>query len=117
MLMLFPLRTALVSSTSVPVCIAAAWAIMLLLGMELNTVTLAALIVVLGMIVDDSVVVIDGYSDMLSEGHSRWYSAAVSTKTLMTSMLIATCSISFMCFRHTSWLAITSGSATTFVSS
>ena len=34
MLMLFPLRTALVSSTSVPVCIAAAWAIMLLLGME-----------------------------------------------------------------------------------
>ena len=98
MLMLFPLRTALVSSTSVPVCIAAAWAIMYLLGMELNTVTLAALIVVLGMIVDDSVVVIDGYSDMLAEGHSRWYSAAVSTKQLMTSMLIATCSISCMFF-------------------
>ena len=98
MLMLFPLRTALVSSTSVPVCIAAAWAIMYLLGMELNTVTLAALIVVLGMIVDDSVVVIDGYTDMLAEGHSRWYSAAVSTKSLMTSMLIATCSISCMFF-------------------
>ena len=98
MLMLFPLRTALVSSTSVPVCIAAAWGIMYLLGMELNTVTLAALIVVLGMIVDDSVVVIDGYSDMLTEGHSRWYSAAVSTNTLMSSMLIATCSISCMFF-------------------
>lgn len=98
MLMLFPLKTALVSSTSVPVCIAAAWAIMYLLGMELNTVTLAALIVVLGMIVDDSVVVIDGYTDMLSEGHSRWYSAAMSTKNLMTSMLIATCSISCMFF-------------------
>lgn len=98
MLMLFPLRTALVSSTSVPVCIAAAWAIMFLFGIELNTVTLAALIVVLGMIVDDSVVVIDGYSDLLAEGHSRWYSAAVSTKNLMTSMLIATCSISCMFF-------------------
>ena len=98
MLMLFPLRTALVSSTSVPVCIAAAWAIMYLFGIELNTVTLAALIVVLGMIVDDSVVVIDGYTDMLAEGHSRWYSAAVSTKQLMTSMLIATCSISCMFF-------------------
>jgi multidrug efflux pump subunit AcrB len=98
MLMLFPLRTALVSSTSVPVCIAAAWAVMYLLGMELNTVTLAALIVVLGMIVDDSVVVIDGYSDMLTERHSRWYSAAISTKRLMTSMLIATCSISCMFF-------------------
>jgi len=98
MLFLFPLRTALVSSTSVPVCIAAAWAIMYLFGIELNTVTLAALIVVLGMIVDDSVVVIDGYTDMLNSGHSRWYSAAVSTKSLMTSMLIATCSISFMFF-------------------
>ncbi|MGN0032878.1 MAG: efflux RND transporter permease subunit [Candidatus Limimorpha sp.] len=98
MLMLFPLRTALVSSTSVPVCIAAAWAIMYLIGFELNTVTLAALIVVLGMIVDDSVVVIDGYTDLLNEGHSRWYSAAVSTKKLMVSMLIATCSISFMFF-------------------
>ena len=98
MLFLFPLRTALVSSTSVPVCIAAAWAIMYLLGIELNTVTLAALIVVLGMIVDDSVVVIDGYTDMLNSGHSRWYSASVSTKSLMTSMLIATCSISFMFF-------------------
>lgn len=98
MLFLFPLRTALVSSTSVPVCIAATWAIMYLIGIELNTVTLAALIVVLGMIVDDSVVVIDGYSDLLSTGHSRWYSAAVSTRNLMTSMLIATCSVSFMFF-------------------
>lgn len=98
MLVLFPLRTALVSSTSVPVCIAATFAIMYILGIELNTVTLAALIVVLGMIVDDSVVVIDGYTDMLHEGHSRWYSAAVSTKALMGSMLIATCSISGMFF-------------------
>ena len=98
MLFLFPLRTALVSSTSVPVCIAATWAIMYLLGIELNTVTLAALIVVLGMIVDDSVVVIDGYTDMLNSGYSRWYSAAVSTRSLMTSMLIATCSVSFMFF-------------------
>lgn len=98
MLFLFPLRTALVSSTSVPVCIAATWAIMYLIGIELNTVTLAALIVVLGMIVDDSVVVIDGYSDLMNEGYSRWYSAAVSTRSLMTSMLIATCSVSFMFF-------------------
>ena len=98
MLFLFPLRTALVSSTSVPVCIAATWTIMYLFGIELNTVTLAALIVVLGMIVDDSVVVIDGYTDRLKEGYSRWSSAAVSTRNLMTSMLIATCSVSFMFF-------------------
>lgn len=98
MLTLFPMRTALVSSTSVPVCIAAAWAAMYLFGMELNTVTLAALIVVLGMVVDDSVVVIDGYIDMVNEGHSRWYSASVSTKCLMSSMIIATCAITCIFF-------------------
>ena len=98
MLMLFPLRTAIVSSTSVPICIAATIGIMYFIGFELNTVTLAALIVVLGMIVDDSLVVIDGYIDLLRAGHSRWYSAAVSTSRLATSMLFATASIALMFF-------------------
>lgn len=98
MLLLFPLKTALVSSTSVPICIASTIVIMYLLGFEMNTVTLAALIAVLGMIVDDSVVVIDGYIDALHEGHSRWYAAAVSTKRLSTSMLFATASIAMMFF-------------------
>lgn len=98
MLMLFPLKTALVSSTSVPICIAATLGIMYFIGFELNTVTLAALIAVLGMIVDDSVVVIDGYTNLLKMGHSRWYSAAVSTTRLSTSMLFATASIAIMFF-------------------
>lgn len=107
MLLLFPLRTALVSSTSVPICIAATLALMYFIGFELNTVTLAALIAVLGMIVDDSVVVIDGYTDLLHEGHSRWYSAAVSTTKLSVSMLFATASIALMFFPA---LAIFNGS-------
>ena len=69
MLVLFPLRTALVSSTGLPICIAITLGIMYLAGIELNTVTLAALIVVLGMVVDDSVIVIDGYSELLARGH------------------------------------------------
>lgn len=98
MLLLFPMRTALVSSTSVPICIAATLGVMYFLGMELNTVTLAALIAVLGMVVDDSVVVIDGYTDLLEQGHSRWYAAAVSTSRLANSMLFATASIAMMFF-------------------
>ena len=98
MLMLFPIRTAIVSSTGLPVCIAVTFGIMYLFGIELNTVTLAALIVVLGMVVDDSVIVIDGYSDLLEKGHSRWYCAAVSTAELFVPMVIATTSISGMFF-------------------
>lgn len=101
MLVLFPLRTALVSSTGVPVCIAITLGLMYLVGIELNTVTLAALIVVLGMIVDDSVIVIDGYTDLLTKGHSRQYSAVVSTTALFIPMSLATCSISGMFFPMT----------------
>lgn len=98
MLLLFPLRTALVASTSVPICTVVSFGIMLLFGIELNTVTLAAMIVVLGMIVDDSVIVIDGYIDMLNKGHSRWYCATQSTRQLMVPMVLATTSISGMFF-------------------
>lgn len=112
MLVLFPLRTALVSSTGLPVCIAITLGIMYLFGIELNTVTLAALIVVLGMVVDDSVIVIDGYSDLLSHGHSRWYSAVVSTTSLFVPMLLATTSISGMFYPM---LGLMTGSLADFI--
>ena len=102
MLLLFPLRTALVASTGVPVCTAICIGLMYMTGIELNTVTLAALIFVLGMIVDDSVIVIDGYTDQLMRrNHSRWYSAVVSTSTLFVPMSLATCSICGMFFPMT----------------
>lgn len=101
MLLLFPLRTALVSGSSVPVCTAVTMGLMYICGIELNTVTLAALIVVLGMIVDDSVIVIDGYTDMLQRGYSRWNSAVTSTKILFVPMSLATLAISGMFFPMT----------------
>ena len=101
MLLLFPLRTALVASTGVPVCTAICIGLMYVTGIELNTVTLAALIFVLGMIVDDSVIVIDGYSNQLEKGFSRWYSAVVSTSILFVPMSLATMAISGMFFPMT----------------
>ncbi len=101
MLVLFPLRTALVACTGVPVCIAICLGLMYLTGIELNTVTLAALIFVLGMIVDDAVIVIDGYTNLLDKGWSRWYAATVSTKQLFVPMSLATCAIAGMFFPMT----------------
>ncbi len=101
MLLLFPLRTALVAATGLPVCTAICIGLMYLTGIELNTVTLAALIFVLGMIVDDSVIVIDGYSNYLSRGHSRWFAANVSTSLLFVPMSLATMAICGMFFPMT----------------
>ena len=101
MLLLFPLRTALVAATGLPVCTAICIGLMYVTGIELNTVTLAALIFVLGMIVDDSVIVIDGYTNLLARRHSRWYSAVVSTSLLFVPMSLATMAICGMFFPMT----------------
>lgn len=52
-MILLPLRVAGVAASSIPISIFISLGLMLAFGMELNTVTLAALIVVLGMIVDN----------------------------------------------------------------
>ena len=101
MLMLFPLRTALVAATGLPVCTAICVGLMYITGIELNTVTLAALIFVLGMIVDDSVIVIDGYTNYMDRHHSRWYAANVSTSLLFVPMSLATMAICGMFFPMT----------------
>lgn len=98
MLLLFPMRSALIASSGVPVCTAVTLAIMFLTGMELNTVTLAALIVVLGMIVDDSIITMDGYMDKLGRGMSRVEAATASAKELFMPMFMATFAISAMFF-------------------
>ena len=101
MLLLFPFRTALIASSGLPVCTAMSIGLMYLFGIELNTVTLAALIVVLGMIVDDSIINIDGYIDKLSQGYEPFDAAVSSAKELFMPMLIATSAIATMFFPMT----------------
>lgn len=101
MLLLFPFRTALIASSGLPVCTALSIGLMYLFGIELNTVTLAALIVVLGMIVDDSIINIDGYIDKLSQGYKPFDAAVSSAKELFMPMLIATGGIATMFFPMT----------------
>ncbi|MDO4757254.1 MAG: efflux RND transporter permease subunit, partial [Parabacteroides sp.] len=56
----------------------------------LNTITLACLIVVLGMIVDNSIIVIDGYLEYLGKGMSRREAAAKSVEQYFWPMMLAT---------------------------
>ncbi len=90
MMLLFPLRTAIVAALTIPMSTFISVGMMYLCGIPLNTVTLAALVVVLGMIVDNSIVVIDGYLDYLGRGHSRWFAAVESAREFFPSLLLAT---------------------------
>ncbi len=90
MMFLFPLRSAIVAALTIPMSTFISVGMMYLCGIPLNTVTLAALVVVLGMIVDNSIVVIDGYLDYLGRGHSRWFAAVESAREFFPSLLLAT---------------------------
>ena len=98
MLVMFPLKSALIASSGVPICTALTLAVMYITGIDLNTVTLAALIVVLGMIVDNSIITMDGYIVKLKEGMSRKDASVKSIKELFAPTLAATLAISAMFF-------------------
>ena len=90
MMVLFPMRSAIVAAITIPLSTFVSVAIMYMLGIELNMVTLAALIVVLGMIVDNSIVVIDGYLEYLGKGYEPKVAAIESAKQYFIPMMLAT---------------------------
>ena len=90
MMVLFPLRSAIVASITIPLSTFVSVAFMYMLGIELNIVTLAALIVVLGMVVDNSIVVIDGYLEYLGKGHEPKRAAIESARQYFMPMMLAT---------------------------
>ena len=97
-IIMLPLRVAAVAATSIPITIFISLGIMHACGFEINTVTLASLLVVLGMVVDDSIVVIDNYMTMLDKGMSRWKASITAAKTYFKSVFSATLAISITFF-------------------
>ncbi|MBR1901965.1 MAG: efflux RND transporter permease subunit [Bacteroidaceae bacterium] len=98
MMVLFPIRSAIVASATIPISTFVSVAIMYMVGIELNIITLAALIVVLGMIVDNSIVVIDGYLEYLGKGYEPKTAAIASARQYFMPMMLATvciCAIFF----------------------
>ena len=98
MMVLFPIRSAIVASITIPLSTFVSVSIMYMVGIELNIVTLAALIVVLGMIVDNSIVVIDGYLEYLGKGYKPNDAAIESARQYFMPMMLATiciCAIFF----------------------
>ncbi len=94
MMVLFPLRSAIVAAITIPLSTFISVAIMYMMGIELNIVTLAALIVVLGMVVDNSIVVIDGYLEYLNKGNEPKQAAIASARQYFMPMFLATLCIS-----------------------
>ena len=95
-MLLLPFRVALVSAVAIPVTISATFGVLNGFGIELHQVSIAALIVVLGMVVDDAIVIADNYIELLDHGVPRqeaaWRSASELAIPVLTATLTIICS-------------------------
>jgi len=95
-MLLLPFRVALVSAVAIPVTISATFGLLNAFGIELHQVSIAALIVVLGMVVDDAIVIADNYIELLDHGVAReeaaWRSASELAIPVLTATLTIICS-------------------------
>lgn len=92
-IILLPFRFAIVSAVAAPVSIFITFGVLNMMGIEIHQVTLAALIIVLGMVVDDAIVVVDNYVEKLDEGEDTWTAGWQSATQLMVPVFTATMAI------------------------
>jgi HAE1 family hydrophobic/amphiphilic exporter-1 len=76
-------RATLVPATTVPVTIIGAFFAMLLLGYSINLLTLFALVLAIGIVVDDAIVIVEGVTQHIEKGTSPKESAIIAMRELM----------------------------------
>ncbi len=88
-MLLLPMRVALVASVAIPVTVSITFALLNLVGVELHQVSIAALIVVLGMVVDDAIVIADNYVELLDHNvpndEAAWRCASEMAVPVLTA--------------------------------
>lgn len=92
-MLLLPIRVASVAAVTIPICVFITLGILNLLGVQLETVSLAGLIVVLGMVVDNAIVIIDDHLEKLDQGETAWNAAWKSAQELFVPVVSATLAI------------------------
>lgn len=113
-ILLLPKRVAFVAASSIPISIFITLGIMWVTGMDLQTVSLAGLIVVLGMVVDNAIVIVDNYVEKLDNGITPHDAASQSVTDLFGSVFSATL---ILIFSFVPLNIVTTGVAGDFVKS
>lgn len=92
-ILLLPIRVAMVAAMAIPITIMITFAFLDFFNINLQQMTLAGLIVVLGMVVDNAIVIVDDYVERLDQGESTWNAAVKSATDLFVPVFSATLAI------------------------
>ena len=92
-MLLLPLRVALVSAIAIPVSVSMTFGMLDACGIELQQVSIAALIVVLGMVVDNAIEIVDNYVGLLDRKVPAQEAAERCATEMAVPVLTATLAI------------------------
>jgi multidrug efflux pump len=83
-------RSALVPLVTIPISLIGAMAAMMAMGFSLNLLTLLAIVLSVGLVVDDAIVVVENVSRHMRDGMSRTQAALVSSRQLFAPIVAMT---------------------------
>jgi multidrug efflux pump len=83
-------RTALVPLVTIPISILGAVAAMMIMGFTLNLLTVLAIVLSVGLVVDDAIVVVENVARHMRLGKSRFDAALLSSRELLKPIIAMT---------------------------
>jgi multidrug efflux pump len=84
------LRASLIPLITIPVSLIGAFALMALAGFTVNTLTLLALVLAIGLVVDDAIVVLENIYRHIEEGKSPFEAAIIGSKEIAFAVVAMT---------------------------
>lgn len=103
------LRSTFIPALSIIVSLVGTFAFLIAAGFSLNMLTLFALVLVIGTVVDDAIVVVEAVQAKFDEGYKSPYRATVDAMSNITSALVTTTFVFMAVFIPVSFMGGTTG--------
>ena len=103
------IRTTLIPAITIPVSLTATFAVMMALGMSINTLTLFGLVLAIGIVVDDAIVVVENTMRIIDEEHLPAKQATAKAMEQISGPVVATTLVLLAVFVPTAMMGGISG--------
>ena len=84
------MRATIIPLVAIPISLVGACALMLALGFSINTLTLLAMVLAIGLVVDDAIVVLENIHRHIEEGMQPLQAALVGTREIFSAVIAMT---------------------------
>jgi multidrug efflux pump len=83
-------RAALIPIVTIPVCLISVFAVLYMLGYSINIITLMALVLAIGLVVDDAIVMLENIMRHIEQGMSTFAAAIKGSREIIFSIIAMT---------------------------